>query len=299
MNAFFLVDKPAGWTSFDVCAKLRGLTGVKRVGHTGTLDPFATGLLVVAVGKWTKLIPYFEKAEKTYQTEIWFGKTSETLDPESEIEVNPKQPEIKQEQIQTILEKNFTGEIEQVPPKYSALKIDGKRAYELARKGLDVEMKKRKTKIVSSKILKFDEKAQVLNLEIRVSAGFYVRSFARDLAEKLGTTGMCGALRRMAIGELEIKSDLLTKSVITEKELKASSLEVSDYVLEPHTVLNSLETVVIETERWPDFRQGRAVMLGAKEVPEINQRAVLVLCEEKTIGLGLFDGRVLQPKIVG
>jgi len=180
MNSFLLIDKPAGWTSFDCCAVVRKALNIKRVGHTGTLDPFATGLLVVAVGKCTKLIPFLEKDRKIYRTKILFKKTSETLDPESDIVVSDNCYVVSESELQKVLTEQFQGKIEQVPPKYSALKIDGKRAYDLARKGEDFEMKKRSTEVISTKIL--DVGDDWCELEIEVAAGFYVhqrQSFKR------------------------------------------------------------------------------------------------------------------------
>ena len=122
-DGFYLINKPAGWTSFDVCAKLRKRFNTKKIGHTGTLDPFATGLLLVAVGKCTRLIPFLEKLPKTYRTQILLGSTSETLDPESEITVIKKSADFLQTDIQTALDQKFRGKIRQIPPKYSALRI--------------------------------------------------------------------------------------------------------------------------------------------------------------------------------
>jgi len=205
MEGFWLIDKLVGWTSFDVCARMRKVLNIKKVGHTGTLDPFATGLLIVATGKCTKLIPFLEKERKTYITEIALDRTSPTLDTESEI--IPCHPEfisgsLSQEEIQKVLDTKFSGMIEQIPPQFSAIKIKGKKSCDVARKGGEVKLEPRKTEIFSSKILSYA--FPVLKIELETSAGFYVRAFARDIGKEFGGAGMCLSLRRTKVGDLSI-----------------------------------------------------------------------------------------------
>lgn len=294
MNTFCLIDKPAGWTSFDCVAVVRRALGVKRVGHTGTLDPFATGLLVIAVGKCTKLIPFLEKDRKTYRTKILFNKTSKTLDPESEIVVSGKCKVVSREEIEEVLATQFQGQIEQIPPKYSALKIDGQRAYDLARKGADFEMKTRSTEIYDTKIIEVGDDCVVL--EIEVAAGFYVRSFARDLAEALETTGMCGELRRLGVGEREVES---REQWINPEDLKDPKYKIPDTAyLDPRVILTQLPVIEIPKERLPDWSQGRAIKIKSIEDKKLGAGEVLVTCNDKTIGLGLLGQGSLQPKVV-
>jgi tRNA pseudouridine55 synthase len=204
MDGFFLIDKEAGWTSFDVCAKLRGRLGARKVGHTGTLDRFATGLLIVAVGKCTKLIPHLEKARKTYRARLLLGKTSETLDPTSEVrDVAFGGPVPTLEDIRRVLDERFSGRIEQVPPKYSALKVAGRRMSDLARAGREFEVESRPTEVFDSEILAYSFPELLVVLE--VTAGFYVRSFARDLGAMVAGGGLCLELRRTAIGDIPVE----------------------------------------------------------------------------------------------
>ncbi len=298
MNTFLCIDKPAGWTSFDCVAVVRKALGVKRVGHTGTLDPFATGLLLVAVGKCTKLIPFLEKDRKTYRTKILFNRTSETLDTESEMQVSSEQITVDSaQQIEQVLQEKFSGKIQQIPPKYSALKINGQRAYDLARKGKEFEMKSRETEILRSEIL--DHGSDWVELEIEVAAGFYVRSFARDLAEALGIVGMCGELRRIGVGELAVSGEQL--AVLNPEDLKNSSFVLQpSALLDPREILTGLEVLEIPKERLGDWSHGRAVKLDEKmrSCEEEKQAEVLVTCNDKTIGLGLLGQGSLQPKIV-
>lgn len=203
MNGIYLIDKEPGMTSFAVCKRLRWKLSVKKVGHTGTLDRFATGLLLVATGRATKLIPYFEKAKKTYRARIVLGKTSETLDPESPVVdtgfsgVPPTQGEILE-----LLADRFAGEVMQTPPRYSALKVGGKRMSDLVRAGKEFEVEPRPTEVFSSEIVSYA--FPELEVELEVAAGFYVRSFARDLGEALAGGGMCAELRRTAIEQVSV-----------------------------------------------------------------------------------------------
>ncbi len=285
-NFFLLVDKPPGFTSFDVCAKLRKPLGIKRIGHTGTLDPFATGLLVVAVGKCTKMIPLLEKDIKTYRTKILLGKNSDTLDPESEIKDchNGHVPELVE--IETLLAAEFTGAITQIPPKYSALKIDGKRAYELARKGEMVQMKPRSTEVKSVKVLNYN--FPELEIELSVAAGFYVRSFASDVGTALCGGGLCQTLRRIGVGALNIEN--------TDLPVLTDFADLTDiHKIESQHLIKNIVHIEIDSQRVPDIKAGRAVF--AENLPP-NESKVLMLCEGYTIGLAEVKEGNLQPRVV-
>lgn len=291
-SGFLLVDKPAGWTSFDVCAKLRRPLGTKRVGHTGTLDPFATGLLVVAFGKATKLIPFFEKDIKTYEATILVGHTSETLDPESEIikiqQKNPTKGGL--ELVEKVVKDNFLGKISQIPPKYSALKVNGQKLYDLARAGKEVEIKSRETEVLACEVL--EAKGDRIKVRLRVAAGFYVRSFARDLGAALGLGGgICEVLRRTGVGELEILEGSF--EILNEIHLKTG--EGIERGVMDATKLLDLRVVEIKADRWDDFSGGRVVTL-AQSVPEGIK--VLVQIENQTVGLGEIVAGHLQPRVV-
>lgn len=285
-NFFLLVDKPVGFTSFDVCAKLRKPLNIKRIGHTGTLDPFATGLLVIAVGKCTKLIPLFEKDIKTYRTKILLGKTSETLDPESEIVDchNGHVPE--RAEIETLLKEQFTGKITQIPPKYSALKINGQRAYDLARKGENPEMKPRETEVKAVKVLSLN--FPELEVELTVAAGFYVRSFACDVGTMLCGGGMCSALRRTAVGALDLEN--------SEMPVLRDFDDLDDsYKIDPQLLIKNIVHIEMPPSRLPDLQAGRAVFVDG--VPA-NGEKVLVICEGVTVGMAEVKEGNLQPRVV-
>ncbi len=201
-----LIDKPAGISSFGVVAKVRGYLrnecGHKvKVGHTGTLDPFATGLLILLSGKMTKKSNEFLKFDKEYVAELKLGFKSSTGDPEGEIEkVNDRIPEVGE--IDSILH-TFIGETEQTPPKYSAIKINGQRAYKLARKGVDFEVPVRKVKIYNIDVLEYEYPRLVIRC--KVSSGTYVRTLAEDIGIKLGVGAYLTALRRTRIGEYSVE----------------------------------------------------------------------------------------------
>jgi len=201
-----LMDKPAGISSFGVVAKVRGFLRNKfghkiKVGHTGTLDPFATGLLILLSGKMTKKSNDFLKLDKEYVAELKLGFKSSTGDPEGEIEkVSDRIPDA--EEIDRILH-TFIGEIEQTPPKYSAIKINGQRAYKLARKGVDFEVPVRKVKIYNMDVLGYEYPRLVIRCQ--VSSGTYIRTLAEDIGMKLGVGAYLTALRRTRIGEYSVE----------------------------------------------------------------------------------------------
>jgi len=212
-DGILLVDKPAGWTSFDVCAKIRGqiraeytARGEKptkrqlKVGHAGTLDPFATGLLVILLGDATKKADEFLKLDKVYEATIRLGQTSTTGDPEGEITDVPEHVP-GQEEVEAALQK-FTGEIIQIPPKFSAIKVNGQRAYKLAHKGQEVEIPSRKVTIYSIELL--DYTYPELKIRTHVSSGTYIRTLAEDIGETLGTGAYCSQLRRIRISDFHL-----------------------------------------------------------------------------------------------
>ena len=210
-----LIDKPAGISSFGVVAKVRGYLrnecGHKvKVGHTGTLDPFATGLLILLSGKMTKKSNEFLKLDKEYIADLKLGFKSSTGDPEGEIEkVDDRVPDAKE--IEDILQ-TFIGEIEQIPPKYSAIKINGQRAYKLARKGVDFEVPMRKIRIYNIEVLKYEYPR--LAIRCQVSAGTYIRTLAEDIGLKLGVGAYLTALRRTKIGEYSVDKTRTLKDFV-------------------------------------------------------------------------------------
>lgn len=202
MDGFVNIYKPKGITSFDVIRFLRKQIGVRKIGHIGTLDPAAEGVLVVAIGQATKLIEFMMDHDKKYRAIITLGKKSTTYDGEGEIS-NVSNQKIVLKEIEKVVN-SFVGEIRQVPPIFSALKIDGKRAYKRARAGEEIEMKERKVKIYSIDIINY--KYPNLELEIYCGKGTYIRSIANDIGEKLKIGAYLSYLKRTAIDNFLIKN---------------------------------------------------------------------------------------------
>ncbi len=228
MFGFLNVYKPKGKTSHDVVAILRRITKIKQIGHTGTLDPFAEGVLLICIGKSTRLIEYL-KDDKAYIATIKFGSSTTTYDLEGEVVKNSSQ-KVSLEEIEQML-KTFIGEIEQYPPIYSAIKVNGKKLYDYARKGEEVEIKPRKVFINEIKIIGFDEKNQVLELYIACSKGTYIRSIANDLGEKLGAYAHLIKLVRVQAGDFILEDSVNLDDI--------NSLEkVGDNLLNPINYLN-------------------------------------------------------------
>ncbi len=205
MDDIVLIDKPTGMTSFGVVARVRRVlteqAGRKvKVGHTGTLDPFATGLMILVTGKKCREAEHYTKLDKWYEAQIVLGQTSSTGDPEGELTaVSDRRP--TEAEIGAVLER-FTGEIQQTPPVFSAIKIDGQRAYKLARQGKEVNMPSRNVTIYSLKLISYEY--PYVNIRTHVSSGTYIRTLAQDIGEALGTGAYCRELRRTKIAEYDI-----------------------------------------------------------------------------------------------
>ena len=196
-----LIDKPLHWTSFDVIRKLRGILQIKKIGHAGTLDPLATGLLIVCTGKFTKKINEYMAAEKEYTGTITLGAITPTYDLESEPEQQKDFSFVNNELLQNTTQQ-FIGETEQLPPIYSAIKKDGVALYELARRGVDVELKARKITIKSFELTEIN--LPVIHFKVVCSTGTYIRSLANDFGAALGCGGYLSSLRRTRTGEFNI-----------------------------------------------------------------------------------------------
>jgi tRNA pseudouridine55 synthase len=207
MNEFeegkvLLIDKPLHWTSFDAVRKIRNLVRIKKVGHAGTLDPLATGLLIICTGKFTKRINEYMAREKEYTGSFTLGATTPTYDLESKPEHFQSVEHITQEEIQAAT-KPFTGEIMQVPPAHSAIKVEGKRVYELARQGKEVKLEPRKVTISEFEIVSVD--LPIVQFRVVCSTGTYIRSLANDFGKQLGCGGHLSSLCRTRIGEYRVE----------------------------------------------------------------------------------------------
>lgn len=214
MDGIVIVDKPQGWTSQDVTARLRRVFGTRRIGHGGTLDPMATGVLPVFVGRATRAVEFFEHAEKTYETVLRLGITTDTEDMTGTV-LTEENVSFTEEQLQETLAA-FRGEILQVPPMYSALKVNGQKLCDLARKGKTVARQPRPITIHELTLVERGE--NTLRLRVRCSKGTYIRTLCKDIGEKLGCGGCMESLRRVAAGEYTIDEAIPLQTLLDTEE---------------------------------------------------------------------------------
>ena len=213
MNGIVIIDKPEGWTSQDVVSKLRGVLHTKRIGHGGTLDPMATGVLPVFVGRGTRAVEFFEHAEKCYETTLRLGITTDTEDITGTV-LEEKPVSLTREELDAVLER-FRGEIQQVPPMYSALKINGQKLCDLARKGKEVQRKSRPVTIYELTVLEFA--GNTARLRVACSKGTYIRTLCKDIGEALGCGGCMERLRRVQAGAYSIE-EAIPLAVLVESD---------------------------------------------------------------------------------
>lgn len=240
MFGFLNVYKPQGLTSFDVIRVLRKVLKIKQIGHTGTLDPLAEGVLPICIGKSTKLIDYLQE-DKGYVAELKFGYISDTYDTEGVVQKS-SDTKINEDNLVKIL-KVFEGEIEQIPPIYSAIKINGKKLYEYARagKGDDIEVPKRTVKISRIELLSFDEESQVAKIEVMCSKGTYIRSIVHDLGVKSGVGAVMTKLLRTKSGMFDLSTSIKLDELTTPEIIKEN-------LLNPLAVLNYEKVELSENE---------------------------------------------------
>ena len=280
MFGFLNVYKPVGMTSHDVVAKLRKLTGIKQVGHTGTLDPFAEGVLPVCIGKATRLIEFLND-DKEYLATVQFGTSTTTYDREGEITFSSDK-KVNAEDIRKAL-KNFQGEISQYPPIYSAIKVKGKKLYEYARKGQEVNVSPRKVVIYGIELKSFDETLQQAEILIKCSKGTYIRSIANDLGKLLN----CGAhfikLIRTRAGEFRV-----------ENSIEPDNIDVAKYLINPVEILN-YRKINVNSNDIEYIRNGRA--LKNKNI-EHGTTLLLIYNDNEICAVGVADSDRIKLKKV-
>ena len=247
MNGIVIIDKPAGWTSQDVTARLRRVFGTRRIGHSGTLDPMATGVLPVFVGRATRGVEFFEHAEKTYETELLLGVATDTEDTTGTV-LSRREVSMTPEQLAAVLER-FRGEIMQIPPMYSALKVNGQKLCDLARKGRQVERQPRPVTIHELTLL--SREGDTLRLRVRCSKGTYIRTLCADIGEALGCGGCMQALRRTQAGEYTI-----AEAVPLQRLLE--SAEPETYLRDVDTMFRGYPAVKLTVNQEKRCRNGNA-----------------------------------------
>jgi len=285
-TGLLLVDKESGPTSHDLVAALRRLLGVRRIGHCGTLDPLATGLMVLCVGNFTRLNPWLSSTDKEYVAILTLGATSDTGDAEGHIEefVAPRIPS-EAEILKCLC--NFKGEIEQVPPAFSAIKVGGVRSHKLARAGKQAELKARKVRIDEIELIAFDY--PTLKIRVRCSKGTYIRSLAMDIGDELGCGAYLGALRRTAIGSMKIDQALSLEAI--EGHIGAKTLD--EHFLDPRSALPDLRHVCLSGEGLIRFGHGNRIDLNEAAGEYAVYSKAGDLC-----GIGRCEDDQLQPTIV-
>jgi len=278
-----LVDKPSGISSFGVVHKIRKITGIKKVGHTGTLDPFASGLLPICVGRTTRLAGYILAAEKEYIANLKLGIKTDTADLTGEIIETSELPKLDEEKLAKLKEAIL--EItEQIPPKYSAIKIDGKRAYKMARENQAFEIKPRKVKIIDFEILQYDK--ENIKYRARVSKGTYIRTLSETIAEILGCVGTTNELRRIGSGKMNI-----TESIELDK---LNSENWRNHFADLSDIFRDYNKLTLSDENVENFCHGRRFFV---DFPN-EENALVVNYENQVLGFASIAERKVQPKIV-
>ena len=259
MNGIVIVDKPQGWTSQDVVSKLRGVFKTKRIGHGGTLDPMATGVLPVFVGRATRGVEFFEHAEKTYEAILQLGVTTDTEDTTGTV-LEEKPVAVTEEQLLAVLEQ-FRGEIDQIPPMYSALKVNGQKLYDLARQGKQVERKSRRITIFQLECLSFD--GNTVKLLVHCSKGTYIRTLCKDIGQALGCGGCMAALRRVKAGEYAIEHAVSLQTLVEAENPES-------YLADVDSLFSGYEKVVLTANQEKRCRNGNSFSV---QLPQGTYRA--------------------------
>jgi tRNA pseudouridine55 synthase len=291
VDGVLILDKPAGFTSHDVVARVRRITGERSVGHLGTLDPMATGVLPLVLGRFTRLAQFYNDADKRYQGAIRFGFATDTYDADGD-PLGPEQPvELALEQIRAAAGR-FTGKLEQLPPPFSAKKISGVPAYKLARKGKEVELPAKQVEVKEFTISEWDGAAKIARFTAWVTSGTYVRALAHDLGRALGTGAHLAELQRTAVREFRIED----AHSLEDLEKAAPSGGLDEVFLHPRLVLPEFPAVTAPPESVARIKHG-----GAVNLPEfskagtvrvfVGQRELLAIAKR-------VAGTLFQPKIV-
>jgi tRNA pseudouridine55 synthase len=285
-TGLLLIDKVSGPTSHDVVATLRRLLGVRRIGHCGTLDPLATGLMILCVGAYTRLNPWLSATDKEYVATLVFGATSNTGDAEGQIEPRSTPPIPSAADIDKVL-CQFEGKIEQVPPAFSAIKVGGVRSHKLARAGKQPELKARKVRIDKIELISYAYPS--LQIRVRCSKGTYIRSLAMDIGDLLGCGAYLGSLRRTAIGSMSIDNALGLDDI--QGHIDAKTLD--DQFLDPRFALPDLQHVRLSSEGLVRFGHGNRIDLTG-----VAGEYAVYSEEGDLCGIGRCEDEQLQPTIV-
>ena len=269
-NGFLVINKPAGYTSHQVVANLRKILQQRRIGHTGTLDPMATGVLVIAIGPSTKLISFLNEEKKIYQAKMIFGLTTDTQDITGSVLSAKPNISVRKEEIMEALS-HFTGKQEQTPPMYSAIKVKGEPLYKLARQGKEIAREKRKITVFCMKpygellpVYNFQEGFQ---LYIECSRGTYIRTLCHEIGEYLGCGGCMGDLSRLASGPFHLEQALTLEEI--ERAVKDDCL--TELMIHPGTALEHLSTFILNQEQANQISEGGRILFPELDTVKDNE----------------------------
>ncbi len=280
-HGYVVIDKPAGWTSHDVVARARRIIGERRVGHAGTLDPAATGVLPLAVGLATRTVEYLANADKAYRATIRFGVTTDSADGDGDVIATADASHLSLDALRPVIE-TFTGDIMQKPPMHSAIKVDGKRLYELARAGKEAEVKPRPVTIHEMTVIGWN--SPDLTLDITCSKGTYIRSIARDLGEAVGTGAHLGGLVRTRTGPFTL-DDAIS---LDQLESRLASEGWTAVSLPPDAVLVGMPAISLDEDHSVAWSQGKR--LAGLDVDGSEGPVRAYDTHDRWLGVGELDG---------
>lgn len=284
INGILIINKEKEWTSNDVVQKVKHLVN-EKVGHTGTLDPMATGVLPLLIGKGTLCAKYLVNHDKKYQATIQLGIKTDSADIEGNILEKKEVNSAIFENVQNVLEE-FKGKQKQTPPKYSAIKIKGKKLYEYARKGQEVEIPEREIEIYNIKLLNVDKKEEQINFEVQCSKGTYIRSLCEDIAEKLGTIGFMKELNRTQVGDFYIENSIKINELIEKNELIAPSyISIEEF-------FKNKEKIELNEKAFQLFLNG--VKLNNNKEDGVYR----IYNNNKFIGTGIIKNKLLKRDVI-
>lgn len=289
MNGIIIINKHKGCTSHDIVYKVKKMFN-EKVGHTGTLDPMATGVLPLLIGKGTQCSKYLINHDKIYNVTLQLGEKTDTADSEGKVieTKEVKEKTLKKENIEKILEK-FKGKQEQIPPIYSAIKVNGKKLYEYARKGQEVEIKPRKIEIYNIELLNINEKQKQIEFQVSCSKGTYIRSLCEDIAQRLGTVGYMLELKRIQVGNFNIKEAITIEQLennIDNKEF------IEENFIQFEEIFKDKENTELNDRKLRLFLNGVQLTSGKKE------GIYKIYNNNKFIGIGIVENKLLKRDIV-
>ncbi len=284
MNGILIIDKPKGYTSHDVINILRKELNTKKIGHTGTLDPNATGVLPILVGQATKISKYLIEHDKTYIAELKLGEKSLTGDTEGEIIQKKVVPNLTNKTVENVL-KSFIGKQKQIPPIYSAVKINGKKAYEYARKNQNIELEPREIEIKKIELISFEN--DIVTYKVTCTKGTYIRALCQDIAEKLGTVGLMQNLCRTQVDNFNIEN-AVTLEEIRQKGLGA----IEGKIISIENVFCKNKRITLKT------RETQAFLNGVQLLNQNEDGVYRIYDETQFLGLGTIKNNLLKRDVI-